>query len=211
MRRPTDEEIAAVLATYGAVVSHAQCDSIREYIEILLHWNRKLSLTTVTDISEILRFHMGESIFAITQGLIDKGRLADVGSGGGFPGVPLALFATKLQVTLIESNAKKTAFLAEVRRGLKLTNVDITRRRFEDIESEAPAYDYVTARALGQHERLLSWSQRELVASGQTVLWLGADDAKRIERIPGWGWKSSVPIAGSFRVILAGRPLLTGS
>lgn len=201
----TDDVIVSELSPYGAVVSHSQCDSIRAYIDLLLRWNRVVSLTTVSDVSDILRFHIGESIFAIASGLISKGRLADVGSGAGLPGVPLALFSGKLDVTLIESNAKKAAFLGEIARTLRLNNIRVIRDRFERVQAEV-AFDFIVTRALGQYESLLRWSSRELAATGHLVLWLGLRDAQDIARNPRWSWQSprNIP-ASTSRVILIGQ------
>ena len=94
------------------------CERIRTYISLLLRWNQSISLTTVTNSDEILRFHFGESLFAASAFSLENGRLADVGSGAGFPGLPLAMLLPDLNVTLIESNAKKFTFLSEVVREL---------------------------------------------------------------------------------------------
>lgn len=205
---PTDEFIESELAPYGAVVSRAQAKAIRTYIELLLRWNRKLSLTTVTDVTEILRFHIGESIFATTLGLTNKSRLADVGSGAGLPGIPLAIFLNEMDVILIEANVKKASFLAEVGRALGLRNIRVVRHRFEDeVDSVNSRVDFVAARALGQYEELLKWSSKRLVASGRVFLWLGSEDAQRISQDYEWLWKLPQKIPGTAnRVILIGQP-----
>ena len=86
----SDGQIEAALRPYGIAASSELASMIPTYISLLLKWNRTISLTTVTDVDEILRFHFGESLFALTQLSIENGRLADVGSGAGFPGIPLA-------------------------------------------------------------------------------------------------------------------------
>src|SRR5579862_8916516 len=109
----TTSEIRALLLPYGFDASIETSGRIGLYVELLLKWNRKIALTTVTDPVEIIKFHFGESIFAISTGPCGKSRLADVGTGAGFPGLALALADSDLQVSLIESNLKKCAFLAE--------------------------------------------------------------------------------------------------
>src|ERR1700683_5543907 len=99
--------IGDTLRPYGLALEPGIADKIRAYISLLLKWNKKLSLTTVENPEEILKFHFGESIFAASAANFSQSRLADVGSGAGFPGLPLALIVPSQEVTLIESNTKK--------------------------------------------------------------------------------------------------------
>lgn len=200
-----DAEIVRALGEYGFAPDAAVPEKIRRYIALLLQWNKRVSLTTVTDPEEILRFHFGESVYAATQGLFQNGRLADVGTGAGFPGIPLSLAESRLRVTLMEPNLKKCVFLSEVRRQLGLENVNVLRTRMEDYEGES--FDVVTSRALGHLDDLLSFARRNLVRQGQLVLWLGQDDAKELVSVhQGWHWKEPLAIPGSERRrIVVGR------
>lgn len=193
----SDSQIHSALSSYGGSPSQSQCDAIRTYIDLLLRWNRRISLTTVADPDEILRFHMGESIAAISAVPIEKGRLADVGSGAGFPGVPLALFLPELDVTLIESNAKKATFLSEVQRQLNLHRVRVFRGRAEDFPAQGVKFDYVTARAVGKYDELVLWSSKALNPGGKAILWLGDKDASEVSFYPGWTWRAPRKITGS--------------
>jgi 16S rRNA (guanine527-N7)-methyltransferase len=195
--RLSDSQIQSALSAYGGSASPSQCDAIRTYIDLLLRWNSRISLTTVTDPDEILRFHIGESIAAISVVPIEKGRLADVGSGAGFPGVPLALFLPHLDVTLIESNAKKATFLSEVQRQLNLHRVSVFRGRAEDLLAQGTRFDYVTARAVGKYDELLLWSSRALNPVGMAILWLGDKDLTEVSSYPGWNWHAPRKIVGS--------------
>ena len=181
---------------------------IRAYISLHLKWNKTVSLTTVTEIDEILRFHFGESLFAVPMLPVEKSRLADVGSGAGFPGIPLAMERPELNVTLIEPNLKKFAFLNEVIRELKLTNINTLRSRFEDLTSSEAAFGFVTARALGQFSTLLEWSRLQRFGPGGTViLWLGEEDVAKISAEKGWIWRTATLIPGSERrFIVSGTP-----
>jgi 16S rRNA (guanine527-N7)-methyltransferase len=196
-RRLSDGQIQNALSPYGGSPDAGLCDAIRTYIDLLLRWNRHISLTTVTDPDEILRFHIGESIAAISAVPIEKGRLADVGSGAGFPGVPLALFLPQLDVTLIESNAKKATFLSEVQRQLNLHRVRVFRGRAEELLSQGAEFDYVTARAVGKYDELLLWSSNVLNPSGRVVLWLGDKDVNEFSAYPGWTWQAPQKIIDS--------------
>jgi 16S rRNA (guanine527-N7)-methyltransferase len=114
------------------------CLAIQKYISVLLRWNKKIALTAITDPLDIVRFHFGESMFGAPAVPIRKGRLADVGTGAGFPGLPLKLLVPSLDLVLIESNAKKASFLSECIRELNLTGVDVYRGRVEEIEPKDP-------------------------------------------------------------------------
>ena len=206
MKTLSSSEISNALEPYGAAIGPAIADKIRAYITLLLKWNRSISLTTVTDPAEIIRFHFGESVFAASALKFAESRLADVGTGAGFPGLPLALAVPNLDVTLIESNTKKCAFLSEVIRELKLPNATVFRGRMEEFPPASANFDFVTARALGQFDDLLKWSRTHLAPGGKIALWLGDDDARKISRAPGWTWGVPILIPGSKR-----RYLLRGS
>jgi 16S rRNA (guanine527-N7)-methyltransferase len=204
----TNQEIAASMGLYGVSATNDLCDKIRAYIAILLKWNQKISLTTVTGPAEILRFHFGESLFAASAAPIRHGRLADVGSGAGFPGLAIRLLVETIEVVLIESNTKKTAFLSEVTRELGLRGVEIFRGRMDDFDSGAREINLITARALGQHENLLKWSHSRLDSSGKLIMWLGEEDANEISRSPSWIWHEPIKIPQSQRrFLLIGSPV----
>jgi 16S rRNA (guanine527-N7)-methyltransferase len=108
------------------------------YIDLLLHWNARINLTAIRQPDEIVTRHFGESLFAARHLFPDDlandqrrttNDVVDVGSGAGFPGVPIKIWAPQVHLTLIESNHKKATFLREVARNLKLTEVE----RFETI------------------------------------------------------------------------------
>jgi 16S rRNA (guanine527-N7)-methyltransferase len=202
----TDEVIGNELRDYGVSASTAVFSAIRAYIPLLLHWNRKISLTTVTDPLQILRFHFGESMFAAPAIQNRNGRLADVGSGAGFPGIPLKLLIPTLDLVLIEPNAKKAAFLAEAVRELKLESVEVYRGRFDSLTSVGSGFDYVTARALGMHEEVVKWYRTAVCSGGSIILWLGGEAAAQVSSQSLWLWRKPQLIPGS-----RSRFLLVGS
>ncbi len=124
-------EIREFLLPYGVTLDDQTIEKVRTYLSLLLMWNKKISLTALEDPREIIQMHFGESFAAINLGPI-LGRLADVGTGAGFPGLPLKLISPSIEAVLIEPNQKKCAFLHEVVRTLDLTDVEIFRGRFED-------------------------------------------------------------------------------
>lgn len=201
--------IQAELKPYGIEASHELCASIQRYIALLLQWNKHISLTTVTDPAEVVRFHFGESLFAATAVPIRGGRLADVGSGAGFPGLALRLADPDLSLMLIESNVKKATFLFEIIRDLQLDHVMVARTRMEDFSSADSGFDFVTARALGKHDELLAWASTNLSSKGKVVLWLGEEDSTAISRKSEWNWRDPIHIPGSKRrFLLVGAPNL---
>ncbi len=202
----SDQEIITTLEIYGVNADRDLCDKIRAYIALLLKWNQKISLTTVTNPNEILRFHFGESLFAVSATQIQKSRLADVGSGAGFPGLAIRLIVESGDFALIESNAKKAAFLSEVVRELHLSGVAVFRGRMEDFDRGRPKFDYITARAIGQFEEVLKWAHQCLNPTGKVILWLGEEDVSVISTTPSWNWNAAIKIPRSER-----RFLLFGS
>jgi 16S rRNA (guanine527-N7)-methyltransferase len=203
----SNEEIRSSLAVYGVSADNTLCERINIYIRLLLKWNQKISLTTVTNPEEILRFHFGESFFAASVVPIGESRLADVGSGAGFPGLAIRLLVEFNRLILIDSNAKKAAFLAEVSRELDFKEVDVFRGRMEEYSPHNSELDFVTARALGQHDQLLEWSRSNLRSSGKVVMWLGEEDVSRISQYSAWKWYPPTKIPNSERrFILAGTP-----
>lgn len=204
MKNLSPADIASILLPYYPAENQQLLDQIPVYIALLLEWNQKISLTTVTDPVEIVKFHFGESLFVASALEIRNGRLADVGSGAGFPGIPIAMAIAGAQVTLIEANAKKTAFLSEVVRRLQLSNVSVVRSRMEDV-MEIGTFDFVCARAVGKHASLMRWSLGRLTPRGRLVLFLGERDAQQVRQTGGWNWGLPIRIPGSSRrCILSG-------
>jgi len=201
-------QIQNILAPYGFRPDSTQCAAINSYISLLLQWNNRISLTTVVDPKDILRFHFGESLYAAVCVPILKGRLADVGSGAGFPGLPLRLALPALSLIMIESNTKKAAFLREAVRELNLADVEVVRERMEDLPMNPVPFDFIAARALGSHAKTLNWAEGKLSTTGKIVLWLGEEDAAEISRDTLWKWDAPVHIPGSERrFILSGSPI----
>lgn len=204
MNELTDQQLIHALSTFGIHPDSALVDAIGKYVGSLIQWNKKISLTSVEDPAEIVRLHFGESFFASTFISIRYGRLADVGSGAGFPGIPIKMLAPELDVSLIESNAKKAAFLSEIVRKLDLRPVQVLNIRAEHVPEIASGYDFVTARAVGDHRGLLKWAGRHLSSSGRVILFLSADAAINISKEAGWNWSLTQIPGSERRVILDG-------
>jgi 16S rRNA (guanine527-N7)-methyltransferase len=204
----TNSEICDALAPFAFSPTEEQIARIREYTTLLWRWNRSISLTSITDPVEIVGRHFGESIFASKLLPVENCRLADVGTGAGFPGLALKIAFSGLHLTLIESNKKKCGFLSEIVRSLGLKGVEILPERFEHIRPDSIRANVITSRAVGGFKQLLRWSTNALVHRGHLVLWVGADDSTRIARTSGWTWQPAIRIPESQRrFILIGRPI----
>jgi len=213
-----------------AVLSATQLQNISTYIDILLRWNARINLTAIRDPEEIVTRHFGESLFAArhlfpiypvssTVPSVVKdfdpandrrpttnGQVADVGSGAGFPGIPIKLWAPNIALTLIESNHKKAAFLKEVARSLTLTNINIQNTRAEDLPPGL-SFDVVTLRAVERFVEVLPAAARLLAPSGRLALLLGSSQLDHAHSsLPNLSWGDPLPIPMSkSRSLLIGQ------
>jgi len=199
------EVIKKALYEFALEVTPKQVDAIQRYMAMLLVWNEKVNLTAIRDPLEVLYRHFCECMYAAVAMPLQSGRLADVGSGAGFPGLALKIVRPELQVFLIESNVKKATFLAEVVRELQLADTRVLVSRYEELGDEITPLDFVCSRALGEFDKLLSWARAERVAAGQAILWVGGRDIEEIKQIAGWIWKEPISVPHSLqRFLLVG-------
>jgi 16S rRNA (guanine527-N7)-methyltransferase len=184
----------------------SQLNNISMYIDILLRWNARINLTAVRDPEEIVTRHFGESLFAARHLFPANherptGDCIDIGSGAGFPGLAIKLWAPNLHLTLIESNHKKATFLREVARTLTLTNVDVFAGRAEDFPTQAPL---VTLRAVERFETILPTILRLLAPAGRLALLIGRAQVDRARELtPDMLWPTPIPIPLSANRVLA--------
>ena len=113
-------------------VTDDQCDALVGYVELLVKWNKVINLTAVRDPQEMVRRHILDSLAVHEH--IDSNTLIDVGAGAGLPGIPLAILKPHLNVTLIDSVAKKTRFIQQAATELKLANVTALHSRVEEVD-----------------------------------------------------------------------------
>jgi len=180
------------------------------YLELLLRWNARTNLTAVRVREEIVTRHFGESLFAARKifpagnsSLTLATSLGDVGSGAGFPGLPMKLWVPQLQVTLIESQQKKATFLREVVRALRLSGVEVRSTRAEMVTE---TFDIVTMRAVERFDEVVGVTAGLVGPGGRLVLLIGEDQvAKAREVVPRLKWEKPVLIPNSARrVVLVG-------
>jgi 16S rRNA (guanine527-N7)-methyltransferase len=158
------------LAAIGLDLAAEQGAALAAFVELLLKWNKVYNLTGVRGADEIVDRHCVES-FAL-RSLLKGTHVADVGSGGGLPGVPLAIVEPERRFTLIESRAKRVRFLRHVVAELGLKNTEVAHGRAEDLRVARP-FDTVLARAVAPPAELLDIC-RHLTAPGSILLLLTA-------------------------------------
>jgi 16S rRNA (guanine527-N7)-methyltransferase len=203
-----------------------QVAALSTYLNLLLRWNARLNLTAARSADEIITRHIGESLFAAERLLPSRDtdlRAIDLGSGAGFPGVPLKVYASRLQLTLIESKQKKATFLKEVFRALRFPDACVFAGRAEVFPGRA---DLVTLRAVECFERVLPVAaslldpgirakeetgpatEERLPGAPRLALLIGASQADRArELLPGFKWEAPVAIPqSSARILLVGYP-----
>ena len=199
---PSPEKIRRAFSEFEFAVNDQQVLQIQQYMKLLLTWNDKVNLTAIRDPLEILYRHFCECMYAAVAVPVERGRLADVGSGGGFPGLPLKIMRPELQVFLIESSLKKATFLAEVIRELELTSTQVIVGRYEELGEEIAPLDFVCSRALGEFVPFLEWALSDQLATKQVILWIGARDLPELQKIQTWNWREPLPVPQSLRRLL---------
>ena len=161
-----------------------QVANLYTHYEFLERWNRKMSLTSLEPGAELVIRHYCESLFlgAQLQGP-DAARIVDVGSGAGFPGVPIAVLHAEWAVTLVESVQRKSVFLRESSRHLK--NVTVLARRAEEIEG---GFDWVVSRAVHPLEIL----QNVPRLASKIGLLIGEGSFPELKSVPGIAWAEPI-------------------
>lgn len=164
-----------------------------DYLALLARWNATYNLTAIRDPREMLAKHLLDSL-AMQPFVRDIATLADLGTGPGLPGIPLAIATPGLQVTLVESNGKKARFLREAVRQLKLGNVRVAESRIEAFRPDA-VFDAITARALATLPLILELGGHLLGPDGRLLAMKGVVPDDEIAALPpGWGVAAIHPL-----------------
>ena len=212
--------IARALAPFATHLSAAQLQQTSAYLDLLLKWNARINLTSLRDPQEILTRHFGESLF-LAEHLFSNSPISrspdspiifDLGSGAGFPGLPLAIYAPDAKITLLESQNKKATFLKEVARALTLTNVNVFSGRAETYAAQArerswpAAADVVTLRAVEKFAQSLPLAASMLSPGGRLALLIGESQlAAARQSLPEFSWCDPLPLPLSrSRILLIG-------
>jgi 16S rRNA (guanine527-N7)-methyltransferase len=153
---------------YGALTPQ-QLTLLEEHYRLLARWNQKINLTRITSLQDAVRYHYCESLYLAVR--LPKGplRIVDIGSGGGFPGIPVAIYRSECYVDLVESHQRKAVFLREATRGL--ANVRVRAQRAESV---IDSYDWTISRAVRPEDVLelnLAPHVAVLGAKGEGLPW----------------------------------------
>ena len=172
----TDLELTQALQTMELSANSEQVSRLLAYLNLLLEWNRSMDLTAVTDEGEILDRHFLDSLAILRYPFLLNGPVMDLGTGAGFPGIPLAIFRPDLSFTLVDAQNKRLKFLEEVIRVLPLSNVTLIHSRAEDI-GRNPAFrekqGTLAARAVAALPVLCEYMLPLLKIGGHAICWKG--------------------------------------
>jgi 16S rRNA (guanine527-N7)-methyltransferase len=176
-------ELEAGLRTLGLDVALAS--PLLDYVALLVRWNATYNLTAIRDPREMIAKHLLDSL-AMHPYVDDVARLADLGTGAGLPGIPLAIAKPGLQVSLVESNGKKVRFLREAIRKLGLANAEAVESRIEAFDAPG-RFDAITARALATLPAILQSGGHLLRPGGVLLAMKGVVPSEEIAALPpGW-------------------------
>ena len=212
------EQLALLMGEHADKI--APCaDSLEKFFELLLEWNEKMDLTNVPP-EQMAERHFADSLlplFVLPQYFREGGSLIDVGTGAGFPGLPIAIARPDIKVTLLDSQRKRCDFLTAVKETLSLDNVTVLHSRAEDAARGAlrERFDMVTARALAPLNVLSEYLLPFARVGGYALCWKGPalmnelEDGKRAVNILGGEVAPAVrmPIEGSEHLL---QPLRKG-
>ena len=150
------EELSTGARQLGVDLTDTQQAQLLGYLALLIKWNKAYNLTAVRNPDEMVSRHLLDSLSVMP--FIENGRWLDVGSGGGMPGIPLAILFPESQVTCLDSNGKKTRFLTQVKLELKLDNLHVIHSRVEEYQPEL-AFNGIVSRAFSSMENFTNWTR----------------------------------------------------
>jgi 16S rRNA (guanine527-N7)-methyltransferase len=190
-------------------ISDERIDRVIVYVDLLLRWNRKINLTSISTPEECITRHFGES-FLVSRMVALHGLLLDIGSGAGFPGLALKLIAPELEVVLLEPVAKKRAFLKEVANACALGPVQVSGSRFDEFAraEQGRGFHIITARAVGGLNLLIPAAKGLLCPDGHLCLWVGRQQVREIREVNSdlqWVESEAIPLSDD-RLLLVGAP-----
>lgn len=174
----------------GIALDQQQQQQLLAYLALLAKWNRTYNLTSIREPAQMMTHHLLDSL-AVVPAFAAAEHVLDVGSGGGLPGVILAIWAGKakpaMRVSMIDTVHKKTAFLTQVKAELGLGNVTVHTARVEQLQV-AQKFDVITSRAFAELADFISWSAHLLTDNGQFIALKGIQPDEEIARLPA-GWQ----------------------
>lgn len=166
----------------GLTMTSVQIEQMIDYLALLFKWNSVYNLTSIREPKDMVRQHLLDSLSAV-YAFKDAKNILDVGSGGGLPGVVLAIAYPNAKVSLIDTVSKKTAFLSQVKTELGLENVTVYTSRVEQLNVEMK-FDVITSRAFSELSNFINWSNHLLMEGGQYIAMKGVEPLQEIECLP---------------------------
>lgn len=167
-------------------VSPAQQDKLMDYLALMFKWNAVYNLTSLRDPMQMVTHHLLDSLAAVPA-FAQAHNVLDVGSGGGLPGIVLAIVRPDMKVSMIDTVHKKTAFLTQVKAELSLTNVTVYTARVEQLQV-SDKFDVITSRAFADLSDFVNWSCHLLAEGGRYIALKGVAPKDEQERLPA-EWK----------------------
>lgn len=152
------EELAQGAQTLGVDLSAQQQEQLLAYLALLIKWNKAYNLTAVRNPDEMVSRHLLDSLSVVPFVAEHGDNWLDVGSGGGMPGIPLAILFPERRFTLLDSNGKKTRFLTQVKLELKLANLEVIHSRVEEFQPEVP-FSGICSRAFSSLQDFSDWTR----------------------------------------------------
>ena len=196
-----------VVGDLSLAMNHIQLQQLATHFSLLLKWNEKINLTSIRKPEEIATRHFEESLFLTKLLPAPQSLMVDVGSGAGFPGLPLKIVWPDVATVLLEPNHKKATFLKEVVRGCGLAGVDVQTERLESVARGdlAGRAALVTMRAVKPSRELLADLKRLVAPAGQVALFVSEQSASELRESLEFQWVTPAPIPHSERrVVLLG-------
>jgi 16S rRNA (guanine527-N7)-methyltransferase len=169
----------------GVPLTDEAAEKMLRVLDALDEWNQRMNLTAIRDRSQQLTKHLLDSLSVVKY--LHGERLVDIGTGAGFPGLPLAIVAPRMQLTLLDSTAKKLKFIDHVCAQLAIPNVETVHSRAESFQPKE-RYDIVISRAIGPVETFVKWAGHLCVGGGRLLAMKGRYPIVEIGKLPS-GWK----------------------
>ena len=180
------------LDALGVAVSTSARSSLLEYCELLIKWNKTFNLTSVDDPEQMISLHLLDSLAVLP--FLPGGRVLDVGTGAGLPGIPLAIARPEQKFVLLDSNGKKTRFLVQASGQLGLENVEVVNQRVEQYQAHE-LFDVIISRAFSSLGQFLSACNHLLSPGGQFLAMKGKLPEDELHDLPdGFQLESSVEL-----------------
>lgn len=174
------KQLEAGLAEFGLSLSERSIDRELKYLDELLRWNERINLTSICIPGEAVEKHLLDSLILLNYLEADV-RLLDMGSGGGLPGIPLAIASEGIRVTSVDSVGKKISFQKHIKRMLQLNNFFPVKGRLEEVELNEP-FDCIVARALSDIGVLVRLAEARLRSGGRLLIMKGPEGEAELKQ-----------------------------